>query len=188
MDTLALKLLATYLAGVLAVVSPDLKPQRAASIANDVAAVTLSEERAFDDDANGQKTGLLLLSIAYWETGKSWARWIDDGRCNDPVWRETHAPWLRGTTGCDNMKAWSMWQVHVPDDSVEIGKRLVANRQRAISAALAKVRGSFALGIGLCSYSGEKSPKCPKAKRRLDTANEWAVRFPFVASAELAEK
>lgn len=188
MNTLALKLLTLYLTGVLAVVSPKLNPQRAAAISRDVATVTLSEERAFDDDANGQKTALLLLSLAYWETGKSWARWIDDGRCNDPAWRETHAPWLKGTTGCDNMKAWSMWQVHVPGDSIEIGKRLAANRQTAISFALAKVRGSFQLGIGLCSYSGERAPKCPRANRRLQTAVEWMTRFPFSAASELAEK
>lgn len=179
MNTLALKALTLYLASVLAVVSPKLNPQRAAVIARDVATVTLSEDRAFENDESGQKTGLLILSIAYWETGKSWAKWVDDGRCNDPEWRITHAAWMKGSPGCDDANAWSMWQVHVPNDSVVAGRRLVANRQLAISAALASVRASFQKGLGLCGYSGERPPKCPKAQRRLDTALEWTALFPL---------
>jgi hypothetical protein len=181
--------LAFYLAAVLTVISPALKSQRRDSIASDIAAVTLSSERVFDDDANGQKTALLLLSLAYWETGKSWAAWIDDGRCNDPLWRATHAEWLKGGD-CDGGRAWSMWQDHVPHDSVIIGRSLITNRQAAIRVALSKARGSLQMGVGLCSYAGEHYPHCRKAELRLDTARKWETRFPYetTATSELASE
>lgn len=185
MTILAIRL-AAYLTAVLAVVSPHLNSQRAASIARDVATVTVAQERAFDDDASGQKTGLLLISLAYWETGKSWAKWVDDGRCNDPLWRVEHTTWMKNSSGCDNANAYSMWQVHVPNDSIEAGQKLVRNRQLAIAAALVNARASLKKGVGLCAYSGERGPDCPKAKRRLDTTLEWAARFPF--DPEIAEK
>lgn len=184
MQNLAIHALALYLSTVLAVVSPSVNPLRRASITNDIATVALSEERAFDDDANGQKTALLLTSIPYYETGNSWASWIDDGRCNDPEWRELNAHWLKGG-GCDHALAWGFWQIHAPGNDPVIGKTYVTNRRNGIRAALFIARASLRSGVGLCGYSGETYPNCPKANHRLEKAREWAIKFPF-SSNELA--
>ena len=170
--------LALYLSTVLSVVSPRLNRARRDSITRDIATVTLSNDRAFEDDANGQKTALLLVSIAYYETGKSWASWVDDGRCNDPEWRSIHGFWLR-RGGCDSAGAWSMWQVHPPGDDPRIGRSYVTNRQNGIRAALFIARKSLQTGVGLCGYSGEMYPNCPKADHRLEKAKAWAIKFPF---------
>lgn len=170
--------LALYLSTVLSVVAPSINPARRASIATDIAAVSLSEERAFDDDANGRKTALLLTAIADYETGHSWAPWIDDGRCNDPEWRERNAEWLKGG-GCDHALAWGLWQVHAPGNDPVIGKKYVTNRRRGISAALFIARASLRTGTGLCGYSGETYPNCTKADHRLNKAREWEAKFPF---------
>jgi len=170
--------LALYLLTVLTIIAPKLDMTRARSISTDIAAVVVSDERAFRDDADGHKTALLLLSIAHFETGKSWAAWIDDGRCNDPAWRATHASWLRGGD-CDGGRSYSMWQLLVPGNP-RYGKSLVANRQLAVRAALAHARMSLQLNGNLCAYSGERPPHCSKAKTRLETAREWAERFPYI--------
>lgn len=177
--------LALYIAAVIATISPGLAQGRRDSISRDIAVVTLSEERAFDDDANGQKTALLLTSLAYYETGKSWASWVDDGRCNDPSWRVMHAGWLKGG-GCDDAKAWGMWQVHAPGDDPVIGRTYVAHRRTGIRVALTIARKSLRAGIGLCGYSGETPPACPFGEHRLKAALGWATKFPFNPPEQLA--
>lgn len=174
--------LVLYISTVLSSVAPHIGETRRASISRDIAVATLSSERAFDDDATGQKTALLLVAIAHYETGKSWATWIDDGRCNDPAWRLRNEQWLKAG-GCDNAKAWGMWQVHAPGDDPALGKRYVENRQAGIRAALFIVRESLKMGVGLCAYSGETFPKCRKADHRFDKAREWEVKFPFVVAS-----
>lgn len=179
--------LVAYLLIVLTAIAPHVSAPRRSSIAHDIAVVTLHEERAFEGDESGLQTALLVVSLAHFESGKSWAAWIDDGRCNDPAWRVIHADWLKGG-GCDNAKAWGLWQVHAPGDDPALGRRYVRDRKRGIRAALFIARASIKMGIGLCAYSGEKAPRCPLADRRLRTAREWAVRFPFPASSTLAER
>lgn len=176
--------LTLYLVALLATISPHLQADRRDSIARDVATVALTEERAFGGDGNGQKTSLLLVSLAYYETGRSWAPWVDDGRCNDAVWRIAHEGWLRGG-GCDNTRAFGMWQVHPPGDNFAIGRSYVTDRKKGIRAALYIARKSLESGVGLCAYSGEPYPKCPKAKHRLDTAARWVSEFPFDDGAAL---
>lgn len=170
--------LTVYLASVLSVIAPTMREDRRTSIAADVATITLAEPRAFDDDDSGQKTGLLLLALPHLETGRSWARWVDDGSCNDPKWRAAHALWMKDGD-CDGGKAWSMWQVHVPGDSVEEGKKLVSDRKNAVRAALEIARRSLQSGKGLCGYSGETYPRCKLASMRLETARNWVTKFPF---------
>lgn len=176
--------LTLYLSTVLSVIVPSVGQARRASISHDIAAVALSEERAFDDDADGRKTALLLTALADYETGHSWAPWIDDGRCNDLAWRTMNAEWLK-SGGCDHALAWGMWQVHAPGDDPRIGRTYVTNRRKGISAALFIARASLHSGVGLCGYSGETFPNCPKAMHRLDKVWEWSIRFPF-SSNELA--
>jgi hypothetical protein len=173
--------LAIYIASVLATIVPHpMSETRRGSIADDIATVVLSEERAFDDDASGQRTALLLVSIAHYETGRSWSVWVDNGKCNDEAWRKAHSLWMRRGGDCDGGKAWSMWQVHVPGDSVEAGRALVVDRKSAIRAALTIARASLKAGRGLCYYSGETFPHCRLADLRLETARHWTDMFPYV--------
>ena len=88
--------LAIYLSTILASIIPSMSEARRSSIASDVADVVLTEDRIYADDETGQRTALLMLSIAHYESGRSWAKWIDSGECNDPTWRERHATWLKG--------------------------------------------------------------------------------------------
>lgn len=173
--------LALYLVAVLATIVPRMHGDRRESIATDIATVVLEGQRAFDDDATGQQTGLLATSLAHYETGRSWASWIDDGSCNEPAWRARHADLLRAGD-CDGGHAWGMWQVHVPGDSVTLGKALVADRKAGIRAALAIATASLQAHVGLCQYSGEHYPHCRLAELRLWTARKWVSLFPFARS------
>jgi hypothetical protein len=173
-----LNALTLYLSSVLSVIAPTMREDRRASIATDIATVVLAEDRAFDDDANGQKTGLLLVSIAHYETGRSWASWIDTGKCLDPAWRQTHPQWIKAGD-CDGGRSVGLWQIFLPDASVEVRLALAADRKAVIHAALAIARESIRSGVGLCHYSGETYPRCKLASARLETARNWAVKFPF---------
>ncbi len=179
--------LVSYLLAVLMAIAPRVSEPRRAAIARDVAQVVLSEDRAFPDDLEGQKTALVLVAIPHLETGRSWAKWIDDGSCNDPSWREAHAAWLVGG-GCDDSKAFGLWQVHPPGDDAVVGRGYVRDRKKGIRAALHIVRESVKAGVGLCFYSGEKYPRCPKADNRLKLARELEVRFPFPVDQTVAER
>ena len=170
--------LTLYLAAVLAVVAPQLREGLRDSIAQDVATVVLTDERAFPDDENGSQTGLLLLAIAHHETGRSWASWIDDGSCNDSAWRASHWRWLKGGD-CDGGNAWGMWQVHAPGDDDRVGHGYVLDRKVGIRAALVIARASLKSGARLCHYSGESYPNCRLADARLETAQSWIARFPY---------
>ena len=167
--------LALYLMGVLSVIAPHVDEARRTSIANDIATVTLSEERAFKDDANGQKTALLLTSIADHETGRSWAAWIDDGSCNRSGWRAAHQKLMK-KWDCDGGQAFSMWQLHVAPTH---GRTMAVNRQEAIRTALQYIRASFKLNGTLCAYTGERRPHCRLAEHRLEAARKWYAEFPF---------
>lgn len=171
--------LALYLVALLAVVAPRMDPERRTSIANDIADVTMSEERAFKDDTNGQKTALLLVSIADYETGHSWATWIDDGSCNNARWRAAHRDQMK-QWDCDSGQAFSMWQLHVIPAR---GRAFAANRREAVRTALQYVRASFKMGRGLCAYTGERPPRCKLAEHRLDAARRWSKQFPFKPDA-----
>jgi hypothetical protein len=179
MDTYAL---AAYLSLVLATVAPHVGSARRGSIARDVAVVSLAEPRAFDDDADGHKTALLLLSLADHES--HFATWVDDGSCNDPAWRAEHPALLAGKD-CDGGHAFTIFQLHVLGDSVELGRALIRDRRAAARAALAVARASLESGRGLCGYVGEAYPKCPRAQVRWDSAVAWQEQFPFpVATAD----
>ena len=168
--------LAAYLVLVLTTVAPHVGSGRRESIARDIASVAFAEPRAFEDDADGHRTALLLVSLAHHET--FWATWADDGSCNDPAWRAEH-PLLLRSGDCDGGHAWSMWQVHVLNDAVELGRALVRDRRAAIRAALAVARASLQSGRGLCGYLGEAYPKCPRAQVRWDSVIAWQAQFPY---------
>lgn len=170
--------LALYLSAVIFALVPSMRAERRESIATDIAAVAAAESRAFEDDEDGHKTGLLLVSIAHYETGRSWSQWVDDGSCNDPVWRARH-PLLLEHGDCDSGKAAGLWQVHTRDNTVEGARELARDRKAVIRAALLVARDSLQRGAGLCGYTGETFPRCPLGDRRLGTAREWMEKYPF---------
>jgi hypothetical protein len=153
---------------------------RAQDIARDIATATLSvtpDRRPFEGDDDGHRTGVLLASIAALETGKSFAPWVGDGRCNDESWRAAHGELAARLGGdaklCDGGKAYSFWQIHVVGDDPVFGRQLAADRVLAAKVALGHAAASLRKGIRLCGYSGERFPHCPKADARLNLA----VRF-----------
>ncbi len=177
----SIHVLVLYLSTVLAAIAPHLGQNRRDSITSDIATVVLSEERAFDDDANGQKNGPDARRYRALRDGEVLGRLVDDGRCNDLEWRAMHAEWLRGG-GCDHALAWGLFQVHPPGDDARIGKLYVTNRRVGISAALFIARKSLQAGIGLCGYSGEPYPNCRKrtiGSMRL-ARGPSSIRLPFL--------
>jgi hypothetical protein len=167
--------LTTYVLAAMVAWCPKVDPGRLRSVAEDIAAVSLEQEPLFKDDAARSRTALLLASVARYES--NFAPWVDDGRCNDPAWREsqegrrTH----RGSD-CDGGRAYSLWQVH-PYAGAS-GPAMLADRRTAVREAVARLRVSLDAGRGLCWYTGETGD-CPKGEIRLRTALVWAVGHPF---------
>ncbi len=156
------------------------------SVANDVATVVLSEEEPelFIDDLNRTKTGLLMISIARFES--NFIRRIDEGKCY--------------ANECDNGNAFSMWQIHpihgivlTPtsymyytrevshDENIIRGIDLVKNRQLACKTAMHFARVSLAKYKSLCMYTGEscKTGRHPMADVRLSTALSYEKTHPL---------
>lgn len=155
---------------------------RIEGVAGDIAIVAASSPPAFDDDDDAHsKTALLLTSIPRYETGNSWAEWIDDGRINFRWWRLTHLELLARSGDADGGRAWGMWQVHVAGDDYEAGLALVRDRKTGIRAAVVIAERSLRDGHRLCGYTGETFPKCPLGDHRLNDAMDYAAAHPFAA-------
>jgi hypothetical protein len=137
--------------------------------------------------------GVLLAGLAYWE-GARFAAYVDDGRCNDPVWRkspEGQATMLRWGD-CDHMGAVSLWQIHpivdpssklysvcnrdVVDVTTSTGSRIGAAR-----CALAIARSSMQSTGDLSGYTGEAPVEGahPKADERLAFVRRTLAKFPW---------
>jgi hypothetical protein len=125
------------------------------------------------------RTGLIVMSLAFHEG--HFSKYVDDGRCNDPVWRASligKKTMLRWGT-CDNSLAYSIFQIH-PEHGVHVywgagfsewgfdpvrgqdgeevvvtGQEMIADRSEAVLVALHMVRQSIRAGTGLCRYAGE---------------------------------
>ena len=168
------------------------------AIAHDVAEVVLDplEKALWEPDPGKGKTATLLAAMAFWE-GRFWKH-VDDGTCNDMAKRrQKKVRELLFTTGdCDGGIAYSLWQLHAygvvltddgewkyswdaPGKKSLTGADIIADRKLAARLALHMIRKSFRLsGHTLCGYSGEPGP-CPKAKMRLQFAENWSARHPF---------
>lgn len=167
-------------------------------IARDITDVVLSEPPLWPGDTDRWRTAVLLTTMAFWE-GHFWVH-VDDGSCNDGVWRKTKAGVTRmATTGdCDGGWAVSLWQIHpeggivLTDDggwkhlwdapgSKAIGsKEMLADRRLAARVALHMLRKSLRMSGGLVGYTGEGSCPCPKAQARLAASESWWHKHPLM--------
>lgn len=172
--------LALYLATAILSQRPHTDPGLAQDVAEDVAAVVAEEEPAFANDDDRSRTGVLMVSIARFES--EYAKWVDDGRCNDAAWRQSADGKREMRKGdCDHGHAYSLWQVHpyAGHDAADL-----TDRRKAISAALELARRSLRMGAGLCRYTGEPLDNCPKGTARLEAAKDWSRKHPFEAAPQ----
>ncbi len=113
----------------------------------------------------------LLAALAYFE-GARFAKYVADGRCNDPAWWKTdEGRKLLHYGTCDHRHAYSLWQIHL-DALPELNPDMLMDQGVAASKALAIARQSLSWNGTLCRYSGEPyEAGCPKAKERMDFAD-----------------
>jgi hypothetical protein len=166
----------------------DVTEARYEQIATDIAQIALDPDEAplFPGEDGRVKTGLLLLSVAFHESG--FRGDVDAGKCK---------PYE-----CDHGKAFSMWQLHPEDGlifdgdvftfarnrpsswredhSSEIfdGPTLVRDRKLAARMALHMLRYSMKNAHSLAIYTGETG-NGPKAKLRMETALSYLRAHPF---------
>lgn len=169
------------------------KATRYHEIARDIAVVVLREPRIWVG-SNGSREGVLLVSIAWWETRLR--DYVDDGSCNRwmlDAWRRCggrlsclpkEALDAMNTGGtCDGGNAASLWQIHSGDGDIArhlTTKDLYSNRKLAAATALAIARRSIQAGAGLMQYVGGVGPdRAEKARQRLSKAEEWSRKHPF---------
>ena len=130
--------------------------------------------------------GVLVAALGYWE-GARYAAYVDDGRCNDPVWRKSsEGQWLMQRWGdCDGGHAHSIWQIH---PIVDVSSPLysicnldaISVRVGAAKCALELAKRSLASTGNLSGYTGEFSFEHPKADKRLEFARRAIEKHPFV--------
>ncbi len=173
----------------------DVTEARYDAIAQDVAQVALDpdEQPLFEGEDGRVKTALLLLAVAYHESGFRGS--IDAGLCK---------PYE-----CDHGRAFSMWQLHPEDGLIfdgdvftfarnrsaswrlehasEIvdGPALVHDRKLAARAALHMLRYSMKHAHSLAIYTGEGG-NGPKAKLRMETALSFIRQNPFPIDLSMA--
>lgn len=158
------------------------------SIASDIATVATdpSEPPLFGGDDGRVKSALVVLSVAFWESG--FRADVDGGRCKP--------------NECDHGLAYSLWQLHPEDGFIfdgdvftysrnrshawreehasEIfdGPMLIQDRQLAARVALHILRYSVRNGGSLGIYTGENG-NGPKARLRYGHAMSWLRGHPF---------
>ncbi len=142
---------------------------------------------------------VLLAAVGYWE-GARYARNVDDGSCNDPVWRAdpANAPLMHITGNCDGGRAHSIFQIWPRKGpasesplNVACDKDAVAVRYTAARCALQILRMSMMQSGDLTAYTGEQPPASSwkeETMRALDTGEgSWkqkaTVRLEFARKA-----
>jgi hypothetical protein len=129
---------------------------------------------------------VMLASLGYWE-GARYAAYVDDGRCNDKVWRASKEgqQTMRVWGDCDHSQAHSIFQIHPIDDTLSTlyklcNTKMVDNsRVDAARCALALARGSMVWSGNLSSYTGEWGSQHPKADDRLNFAKQALAKHPM---------
>jgi hypothetical protein len=143
---------------------------RYASIARDIATVALDPAEAplFGGPQGRAQTGLLLASVAFYESG-GFRRDVDLGLGNR----------ARGDSG----RSWCLMQINIGDGTtIErwTGHNLVEDRQKCFRAGLRKLRQSFAMCQNQSfadRLSGYTKGRCTDdddfSHRRLNRALDW---------------
>ena len=141
------------------------------------------------DIASAIKTpddGVLLAALAYWE-GARYAAYVDDGRCNDPVWRKSPEgmKMMLGWGDCDGGHAHSLWQIHPIVDAASplyaiCNVDAISVRAGAAKCALEIAHRSMSSTGNLSGYTGEWAFEHPKADKRLEFAQRAMAKHPFV--------
>lgn len=161
---------------------------------------THSEAPIWADDTTGARTGLLLMNVAFNES--RFRGYVDDGRCNDPIWREgVEGKQLLKFGTCDGGHAFSIFQIHAhrrlwltwdgsdiksngdanAGDVLVNPTAIIANRELALTTALHMLRKSIKSTNGsLRYYTGEWSGPAPKAAIRLEGALAYERRRSFL--------
>jgi hypothetical protein len=119
------------------------------------------------DDNDGRHTGRLAMCVAFYES--RFRGYVDDGLCNDPAWRASPEGRRRMRLGgdCDGGRAHTVWQMHnFPAEHPHAGGWYLD----APGMAIERMRYSIQNGMGLRGYTGETSPDAPKARQRLECA------------------
>jgi hypothetical protein len=160
------------------------------TIAMQVVTVARDESALFKDDDDRVRTSTQIVALGAYEG--NFISWVDDGSCNDSVWRNKHTDLLRAGD-CDGGHAWSTWQIHVNqgitltadglftyDAKGWQGLDLAKDRLKPIRVAIHIVRASFKSTGSLRGYTGE-GKDTPKAIARTKRARDWLVEHPFDA-------
>lgn len=139
--------------------------------------------------ADPWKDGVLLAALGYFE-GARYAKYVDDGSCNDPAWRKdpANAVMLRSWGDCDGGYAHSIFQIHpIVDPSSSLyglcSLKAISDRRGAAECALAIARRSVDSTGSLSGYTGEDSTYCPKAEQRMKFALDAIEKHPFHGAA-----
>lgn len=159
--------------------------QRYTSIAEDVAFVAedTAEPALLRDDETRVKTGLLVMSVARYES--RFAQNVDEGKCKS--WE------------CDGGHAFTLWQIHPAqglkfdgelwqysfDPERLTGAKLIADRRTAARMAMHMMRQSLRRTGNLCIYTGESCEvgKHPKATIRMSSAVTYLKENPYTPDA-----
>lgn len=192
--------LVAYLFIALTAWLPTVPSAMRTSVAEDIAAVVEDpSEPAIWHEGKGLNA-LLLASLGYHESGL--ASYVDEGKCNDELWRKSlEGRRVIASGDCDSGYAFSIFQIHTgkglvlsprgilftasssTDASLFIhGRDLTRDRRLAARVALHIVRASVDGTGTLCGYSGEPiAGGCPKAMKRFLWARTYLAAHPFIA-------
>lgn len=164
-------------------------------VAQDVASVVWDgfaghpEERAYRDDPQGARTGLLVMSLAFNESRFRGS--VASGKCDIPA---------LGT--CDHGRASTLWQIHVgnglyvgwgrwmrefgsersmPDDVLVTRDFALQSFPAAATLALHMARASLKTSGSLRNYTGEWEGPAPHARAREELAAAYYRAHPYAA-------
>ena len=153
-------------------------------VAASIASAVASDEPAWADDTTGARSAILLAALAYFE-GARFAKYVDDGTCNELGFVE-HNPLAHYGT-CDHRLAHSLWQIHeiqLAAPREDATATALLDRDFAAHIALRLARQSLAGTATLRNYTGEWSGPCPKADERLRFADKAWREHPYAPPME----
>jgi hypothetical protein len=131
---------------------------------------------------------VLLTAVAYWE-GSRYLEYVDNGDCNNKIWRKSPegARLMHMGGDCDGGHAYSLLQIHPITNAKNVlgklcGHKAVAgSRAGAFRCGLEMMRRSMTVDGTLSEYTGESlyGDKHPKADERLNFAKDALRNYPW---------